>query len=450
MNINAFISAVGSKETRIGIIGLGYVGLPLMLTCIKRQFRVIGFDTDASKVSQLMQGKSYIKHIQHDAIEGAIAGKMFYATSNFEHLRKCDAIIICVPTPLTRNREPDMKYVEGTARQILPHLQPDQLVVLESTSYPGTTDELVRGILESDGLKAGIDFYLAFSPEREDPGNKNFNTKTIPKVVGGFTPACLVAAHALYSAILDKVVTVSSTRAAEMTKLLENTFRSVNIALVNELKMLCDAMGIDIWEVIDAAATKPFGYMAFYPGPGLGGHCIPVDPFYLTWKAREYGLTTRFIELAGEINTSMPHYVVDKITAALNDQSKSVRESRLLIVGVAYKSDVDDMRESPALPIIQTLLQAGACVRFHDPYIPKLWAMRRYDFSQPSRDWSFEPHSVELAPEVVATFDAAIILTKHTGVDYDLIVRHCPLIVDCRNATGSVADPALRQRIVKA
>jgi UDP-N-acetyl-D-glucosamine dehydrogenase len=448
MDIANFLTKVSSKKANIGIIGLGYVGLPLMLTCIRKGFRVIGFDTDAKKIATLMSGQSYIKHVKAEGIQDALARKMFYATDNFDRTKKCDVLLICVPTPLNKNREPDMQFITATAKKITK--PKNKLIVLESTTYPGTTDEFLRELLERDGNVAGKSFYLAFSPEREDPGNKQFSTQTIPKIVGGYTPDCTKAAEALYGAILDKVVVVSNTRTAEMTKILENTFRSVNIALANELKMVCDAMDIDIWEVINAAATKPFGYMPFYPGPGLGGHCIPIDPFYLTWKAREYDLATRFIELAGEINTSMHHYVLHRIAEALNGQHKAVNGSQIIIVGIAYKKDIDDMRESPALPIMHMLLKQGAVVRFHDPYIPKLWSMRNYDFSKIVPEHSFDPNSIELSEAILQNSDATVIVTNHSNVDYEFIAKNSRLIVDCRNATQSIKDLDLRKKIVKA
>src|SRR5271155_828094 len=380
------------KDIKIGIIGCGYVGLPLALRFADVGHRVTGFDTDQEKITKLNAGQSYIQHIPADKINHHVQGKRFNATTDFSKLREMDAVLICVPTPLDERREPDLSYVEITTQSIAPYLQKNQLVVLESTTYPGTTEELVLPILEKGGLRCPIargpeaeniatDFYLAFSPEREDPGNKQFGLAQIPKVVGGINPPSGRAAMALYEQIVSKVVPVSSTRAAEMVKLLENIFRCVNIALVNELKMLSLRMGIDIWEVIDAAATKPFGFMPFYPGPGLGGHCIPVDPFYLSWKAREYDFATRFIELAGEVNTAMPYHVVDAIASAMNDRQKALKGSRVLVLGVAYKKDVDDLRESPTLKIMQLLLGRGANVQYNDPYFPQLHKMRHYDYA---------------------------------------------------------------------
>ncbi len=431
---------IQSREACIGVAGLGYVGLPLVLTFAKKGFRLVGFDIDPEKIEKLGKGESYIRHIPSKEVAELVASGRFTATADFAKVRDCDAVLICVPTPLTKMREPDMSYVEGTARSIGPHVRKGQLISLESTTYPGTTDELVQPIIEQlSGLKAGQDFYLAFSPEREDPGNASHNTKSIPKVVGGLTPACREVAAALYGAALDKVVPVSSTRVAEMTKLLENIFRSVNIALVNELKVLCERMDIDVWEVIDAAATKPFGFMPFYPGPGLGGHCIPIDPFYLTWKAREYELSTRFIELAGEVNAGMPHYVVDRVAWALNERQKPLKGSRVLVLGIAYKKDVDDVRESPALRVIELLRERGADVAYHDPYIPKTHKMRHYDLGMTS---------VPLTDEVLRQSDVVLVVTDHSSIDYARVVREARLVVDSRNATRKVTDG--RDKIVRA
>ncbi|MGA8220668.1 MAG: nucleotide sugar dehydrogenase [Candidatus Acidiferrales bacterium] len=429
------------KNIRIGIIGCGYVGLPLALRFADEGQRVTGFDTDKSKVEKLNDGQSYIQHIPAEKIRQHVQGGRFDATSDFKRLQEMDAVLICVPTPLDERREPDLSYVEQTADEIAPNLQRDQLIVLESTTYPGTTEELVLPILEKGGLRCPIahgagmentatDFYLAFSPEREDPGNKQYGLAQIPKVVGGINPASGRAAAALYGQIVSRVVPVSSTRAAEMVKLLENIFRCVNIALVNELKLLSQRMGLDIWEIIDSAASKPFGFMPFYPGPGLGGHCIPVDPYYLSWKAREFDFATRFIELAGEINTSMPYHVVDAVAAALNEHRKSLKGSKVLILGVAYKKDVDDLRESPALKLLELLTDRGAALDYNDPYFPALHKMRHYDFSQ--------MRSVNLAPERLASYDCVLIATDHTSYDYDAIVRDAKLVVDTRNATRRV------------
>ncbi len=437
------------KEIKIGIIGCGYVGLPLALRFAEVGQRVTGFDTDQEKITKLNAGQSYIQHISADKIKQHIQGKHFDATTDFARLREMDAVLICVPTPLDERREPDLSYVEKTAQAIAPNLQRQQLIVLESTTYPGTTEELVLPILEKGGLKCplakgagsenvGTDFYLAFSPEREDPGNKQFGLAQIPKVVGGINPASGRAAVALYAQIVSQVVPVSSTRAAEMVKLLENIFRCVNIALVNELKQLSLRMDLDIWEVIDSAATKPFGFMPFYPGPGLGGHCIPVDPYYLSWKAREYDFATRFIELAGEINTAMPYNVVDALVNALNSHEKSVKGSKILLLGVAYKKDVDDLRESPSLKLLELLSARGAVLDYNDPYFPALHKMRHYDFSN--------MRSVELSPERLASYDCVLIATDHTSYDYEAIVRDSKLVVDTRNATRHVKQS--REKVV--
>jgi UDP-N-acetyl-D-glucosamine dehydrogenase len=428
-------------QLKVGVIGCGYVGLPLGLRFAEAGHRVKGFDTDPNKVSKLNDGQTYIGHIPSTKIQQYVRSKHFSATSDFSCLADMDAVVICVPTPLDQRREPDLSYVEQTARSIQPHLQRGQLIVLESTTYPGTTEELVLPILEQSGLRCpiahgpdaehiGTDFFLAFSPEREDPGNKQYGLAQIPKVVGGVNPPSGRAAVSLYAQIVARVVPVSTTRAAEMTKLLENIFRCVNIALVNELKQMSLRMGIDIWEVIDAAATKPFGFMPFYPGPGLGGHCIPVDPYYLSWKAREYDFATRFIELAGEVNTAMPYNVVDAIGNALNDRQKSLKGSRMLVLGVAYKKDVDDLRESPTLKIMQLLIEHGARVEYNDPYFAQLHKMRHYDYSQ--------MRSVELTPSNLGSFDCVVIATDHTSYDYQAIVEASPLIVDTRNATRRI------------
>jgi UDP-N-acetyl-D-glucosamine dehydrogenase len=428
-----------SKDAVVGIVGLGYVGLPLMLTFGRKGFKVVGFDIDPSKIEALKAGKSYIRHIGDAPVSELRDSGRMRATSNFAEAKDVDALLLCVPTPLNAHREPDMRFVEATARSIGPHVKKGQLVVLESTTYPGTTDELLLKILEEEsGLKAGTDFYLAYSPEREDPGNPNFDTQRIPKVVGGLTEDCLAAATDLYRGALDEVIPVGSTRVAEMSKLLENIFRSVNIALVNELKVLCQRMDVDVWDVIAAASTKPFGFMPFFPGPGLGGHCIPIDPFYLAWKAREYELSTRFIELAGEVNSAMPRYVVDRTAEALNDQSKPLKGSKILVLGLAYKKDVDDCRESPSFKVIDLLEERGAEVAYHDPHIPVAPKTRKYDL---------ERASVALTPENLGSFDAALIITDHSDVDYAALVEHCPLVIDTRNA---VRDPGLRTRVFQA
>lgn len=422
----------------IGIIGCGYVGLPLALSFAGKGHSVVGFDLDPAKVEKLNRGESYIKHIPSAEIAKQVHAKHFSASIDFAKLRDMDAILICVPTPLDERREPDLSYVENTARAVAPHLQRSQLVVLESTTYPGTTEELVLPILEHGGLHCPIqgkleslrsptDFFLAFSPEREDPGNKHFGLSQIPKVVGGVNSPSGQSAANLYAQIVARVVPVSSTRVAEMSKLLENIFRCVNIALVNELKLLCQRMGMDIWEVIDSAATKPFGFMPFYPGPGLGGHCIPVDPYYLSWKAREYDFSTRFIELAGEINTSMPYHVVDAVAEALNERQKSLKGARLLLLGVAYKKDIDDLRESPSLKLMQLLLERGVKVDYNDPFFPSLHKMRHYDYSQ--------MRSVEINPQSLASYDCVLIATDHSSYDYEQIADIAKLVVDSRNAT---------------
>ena len=431
------------KEAHIGIIGCGYVGLPLALRFADVGHRVTGFDLDRSKVDKLNAGLSYIQHISGDRIRRHVEGKCFDATTDFGRLKQVDAVLICVPTPLDERREPDLTYVVDTTKAIAPNLQRNQLIVLESTTYPGTTEELVLPILEATGLKCPLargataeniatDFYLAFSPEREDPGNKHYGLAQIPKVVGGINPPSGRAAAGLYAQIVSKVVPVSSTRAAEMAKLLENIFRCVNIALVNELKQLCLRMDLDIWEVIDSAATKPFGFMPFYPGPGLGGHCIPVDPYYLSWKAREYDFATRFIELAGEINTEMPYHVVNAVAAALNDRRKSIKGSKILLLGVAYKKDVDDLRESPSLKLLELLTARGALIDYNDPYFPALFKMRHYDFS--------DKRSIELTPENLSAHDCVLIATDHSSYDYNAIVKNSQLVVDTRNATRRVQE----------
>jgi UDP-N-acetyl-D-glucosamine dehydrogenase len=444
--VDALIDRFKTRRGVVGIIGLGYVGLPLAATFAESGFGVVGFDVDARKIDELLAGRSYIQHIPADRLTAVLrsqppqdGGPAFYPTTDYSLLASCDAILICVPTPLTENREPDLSYVTGTAETIARHLRPGQLVVLESTTYPGTTDEVVRTILEANGLRAGQDFYLAFSPEREDPNNAQFTTRTIPKLIGGCTPQCGAVAAALYGAVLQKIVPVSSARIAEAAKLLENIYRSVNIALVNELKVLFDRMGLDVWEVIDAAATKPFGYTPFYPGPGLGGHCIPIDPFYLTWKARQYELTTRFIELAGEVNHAMPAFVIEKLMDALNERQRSLKGSRVLVLGVAYKRDLDDTRESPALKIIDLLVKKGAEVAYHDPYVPALKRSRHYDFNL---------RSVSLSREELQKAVAVLIATDHSSFDYGFIVEASNLVIDTRNATRSVTRG--RDKIVRA
>jgi UDP-N-acetyl-D-glucosamine dehydrogenase len=432
VNEPALLDKILAKNAVVGICGLGYVGLPLALTFGEKGFPVIGFDIDRRKVDAIEQGHSYIKHIASDRIARATkAEKPFSATLDFRKAAQADALIMCVPTPLNANREPDMTYIENTARAIGPYLRSGQLVVLESSTYPGTTDEVVKPILEKlSGLRAGIDFFLAFSPEREDPGNRSFNTATIPKVVGGHTQQCTEVACALYAGAITKVVPVKGTREAELTKLLENIFRCVNIALVNEMKLLCERMNIDLWEVIDAAKTKPFGFMPFYPGPGLGGHCIPIDPFYLTWKAREFEFNTRFIELAGEINWQMPHHVVERTMDALNRQGKALKGAKVLILGLAYKKNIDDLRESPSIRLIELFRERGAQVGYHDPYCPKMKEMRH----QPKYMLEMESVPLETAKEA----DVVVIATDHDCIDYQQLVRDAKLVVDTRNATRNV------------
>jgi len=433
------IKKILQKKTLIGIIGMGYVGLPLVLRFCEEDFRVLGFDVDSKKVATLKKGKSYLKSIASSTISKWIRNGHLDVTDDFSLLDKPDCILICVPTPLTEKMEPDLQYIEKTTEAIRQNLRKGQLVVLESTTYPGTTEELVLPRLESSGLKVGKDFFLAFSPEREDPGNKRFTTHQIPKVVAGVTPPCQKAVTTLYSQIIKKVVPVSSPRVAELTKLLENIYRSVNIALVNELKMLADRMGIDIWEVIEAASTKPFGFSPFYPGPGMGGHCIPIDPYYLSWKAREYDFTTRFIFLAGEINVHVPYYVVAKIQDALNARGKSIKGAKILILGVAYKKDVDDARESPALAIMDLLQNKEAVILYHDPYIAALPAFRKYNFKLKSSP---------LTKGLLQRIDAAVVVTDHSSIDYSWVVKHAPLVIDTRNVTKNMKR--WRKRIVKA
>ena len=417
---------------KIAIVGLGYVGLPLSLQFARSGVTVLGLDIDSAKVNAINEGRSYIKHIEPAAIQAELATKRFSASTDFSRVEEVEAVIICVPTPLNKNREPDISYIIKTGEAIAPYLTKGILVVLESTTYPGTTDEDLLQVLEKGSrLKAGQDFHLAFSPEREDPGNPDSKVAKIPKVVGGLTPACLEKAKALYSKAVQKVVPVSSCRVAEATKLLENIFRGVNIALVNELKVVYAAMGIDIWEVINAAKTKPFGYMAFYPGPGLGGHCIPIDPFYLTWKAREYGQHTRFIELAGEINTAMPNHVVNRVAEALNAKKRSVNGSRVLLIGLAYKPNVDDPRESPTFVLMDLLKQRGADVAYYDPHIPVIGPMREH------AAWT-GIRSVPWNRETIAGFDAVVIATSHDAVNYKELVDWSPCIVDTRNALAEL------------
>jgi UDP-N-acetyl-D-glucosamine dehydrogenase len=428
------IDCLNGRRALIGILGLGYVGLPLMLRYSEVGYRVLGLDIDPAKVEALNAGRSYIEHISAKDIQAARA-KGFEASTDFSRAAECDALILCVPTPLNKYREPDLSYVIDTTEAIVPYLRAGQVISLESTTWPGTTDEVLKPRVESTGLKVGEDIFLVFSPEREDPGNPDYSTRTIPKVLGGVTPACTQVGEALYGQVIDQVVPLSSTRAAEMTKLLENIHRAVNIGLVNELKVVCDRMGIDIHEVIRAAATKPFGFTPYYPGPGLGGHCIPIDPFYLTWKAREYGLNTRFIELAGEVNTAMPEWVVGKVADALNQRGKAINGSRILVLGLAYKKNVDDRRESPSMVLMELLQAKGAEISYSDPHVPKFLRMRKHDF---------DLESVPLTPDTLSATDCVLLATDHDRFDYELIKQHAPLIVDTRGRYRKPAENVVR------
>jgi UDP-N-acetyl-D-glucosamine dehydrogenase len=447
--LTRFQDRVKERTARVGVVGMGYVGLPTALLFAKKNFHTTGFDIDPVKIESLRQGTSYIKHIPDSEIAQEVQRNQFLPTTDFSQLSGMDAIIICVPTPLDDHREPDLSYIRATAESIGGYLRRGQLVVLESTTYPGTTEEVVLPILEKSGLRcpvsdysaeakehagtgeAEVDFLLAFSPEREDPGNKHFKTYQVPKVIGGVNALSVLATRDLYETAFEHTVLVSSSRAAEMTKLLENIYRSVNIALVNELKLLCLRMGLDLWEIIDAAKTKPFGFSAFYPGPGLGGHCIPIDPFYLTWKAREYDFPTRFIELAGEINASMPEHVVAATGEALNRRKKCLNNARILILGVSYKKDVDDLRESPSLAVMELLQARGVRVDYHDPYFPHLGRMRRHNF---------QLDSVSLSAETLSQYDAVLIATDHSSFDYEFVIRHSKLVIDTRNATRDIIE----------
>lgn len=432
------LEMIKEKTAVVGIVGFGYVGLPLAIHFGRHGFKVIGFDIDARKIDKILHGESYIKHIPKESIKELIDKKQLDVTIDFSRLKEADCILICVPTPLTDKMEPDLSYLLSTTETISQHLRQGHLIVLESTTYPGTTEEMLLPSLESSDMRIGEDFFLAFSPEREDPGNKKYHAANTPKVIGGVTRPCLEVSMALYNTI-TQTVPVSSTRAAELTKLLENTFRSVNIAMVNELKILAHKMGIDLFEVIDAAATKPFGYMPFYPGPGLGGHCIPIDPFYLAWKAKEYDFSARFIQLAGEINVSMPYYVIEKTIEALNKHKKSLNGSRIMILGMAYKKDIDDDRESPGYAIMKLLSEKGAVVTYNDPWIPEL---------EPTRKYNFQMTSTAITPEVLAEMDAVIIVTDHSDYDAEEIVKFSRIVIDTRNATKDVKDK--RDKIVMA
>ena len=430
---------ITKKDYLLGIIGLGYVGLPLSLAFLRKDISVLGFDVDQNKIDTLLSGKSYIKHVPADELTGYLQQGQFNVTADFNKLNEPDVILICVPTPLTQNREPDMQYIESTARAIANVLRPGQLVVLESTTYPGTTVEVLLPILEESGLKGGKDFALAYSPEREDPGNTKYSTADIPKVVGGLDQDSTRIASLFYRTALASMVEVSSTQAAEMTKLLENIFRSVNIAMVNEMKILCHRMGIDLWEVIRASSTKPFGFMPFYPGPGLGGHCIPIDPFYLTSKAREYDFPTKFIELAGEVNTAMPYYVVQRVMDGLNSRKKSLNGAKLLLLGMAYKKDVDDPRESPSFKLMELLQEKGAEVKYNDPHIPRI---------KPVRNYSYSIESTPLTEETLASTDCVLIATDHSVYDYQFILAHSDLVVDTRNACNGLEGAA--EKVIQA
>lgn len=429
------IGRLEARSATIGIVGMGYVGQPLALRYAETGFRVLGYDVDSEKAAELNAGHSSIEHIDDAAIARAVANGRFEVTVDMARAVEADALIICVPTPLNKYREPDLGFVIGTMESLLPHLRSGQVLSLESTTYPGTTEEEIVTRIEKSGFTVGTDVFVVYSPEREDPGNKQFNTHTIPKVVGGHTQACLDVGKALYGGVIDKVVPVSSTRTAEMTKLLENIHRAVNIGLVNEMKIVADRMGIDIFEVIDAAATKPFGFTPYYPGPGLGGHCIPIDPFYLTWKAREYGLHTRFIELSGEINRAMPEYVVGKLVKALNDRRKALKGSKVLVLGIAYKKNVDDMRESPSVEVMELLRDAGAEVAYSDPHVPVFPKMREH---------RFDLASVVLTPETVAGYDAVVLATDHAKFDYDMIRTNAQVIIDSRGVWRAPAENVVK------
>ena len=430
---------LGNHTALVGVIGLGYVGLPQALGFAEAGFRVIGFDIDSAKSEAIERGESYLLDIPSDRIRALRARRQLGATADFSRLRECDALVICVPTPLTEHREPDLSAIERTVESLEPRLRAGQLIVLVSTTYPGTTEELIRPRLEATGLVVGHDVALGYYSEREDPGNPRFGLRNTPKLVAGYTPVCRALMELLYRPVVEKVIAVSSPRVAEASKLLENIYRAVNIALANELKLCFDRMGIDVWEVIEAAATKPFGFMPFYPGPGLGGHCIPIDPFYLTWKAREYDFHTRFIELAGEINTAMPEHVIGRLREGLDRRGRSLQGARVLVLGVAYKRDTADIRESPALRILSLLNRTGAQVAYHDPHVPRLGQGRHY---------RLDLESVPLTAETLGHVDAVLIVTDHSTIDYAMVVRHAPLVVDTRNATRDIVEG--REKILKA
>lgn len=429
---------IESHQAQVGVIGLGYVGLPLAVEKGKVGFQVLGFDLNSKRVDQVNNGQNYIGDVKDIELQELVQKGFLAATTDFPRLAECDVIIICVPTPLTITRDPDVSYMKNSAEEIAKYLRPGQLITLESTTYPGTTEEVILPILEETGLKVGQDFFLAFSPERVDPGNKRFSTKNTSKVVGGMTPLCLEIAYTLYTQTIVNVVPVSSPAAAEMTKVFENTYRAINIAMVNELMLLCDRMGLDIWEIVEAAGTKPFGIQTFWPGPGVGGHCIPIDPFYLTWKAREYDFHTRFIELAGEINVEVSYYVINRVIRALNDENKSLKDAKVMILGVAYKKDIEDVRESPALKIIELLRKNGANIFYHDPYVPVI---------EPHGGSTVHLESVPLTDEAISGADCVLILTDHSTVDYERVVAKAQVVVDTRNATKDVQEN--REKIKK-
>ncbi len=429
------LEKISQKTLTVSVIGLGYVGLPLAMCFAEKGFQTYGLDIDNRKIDLLSKRKSYLKHIHEEQVKKLMETNYFKGSTDFRILKEVDAVIICVPTPLDEHREPDLSYIVKTIDEIIPYLHKGQIISLESTTYPGTTEEVVRPRIEEVGLEIGKDFFLVFSPEREDPGNKDFSTTNIPKVVGGTTERCLERGVALYGAIIDKIIPVGSTQTAEMTKLLENIYRAVNIGLVNEMKIVADKMGIDIWEVIQAASSKPFGFHAFYPGPGWGGHCIPIDPFYLTWKAREYGVNTRFIELAGEVNTAMPSWIIEKVAEGLNHQCKSLKKSKVLLIGIAYKKNVDDMRESPAFELIRLLKSREAEVFYYDPYIPVFPKIRKYRYAM---------QSIELKQELIETMDCVLIVTDHDEIDYDLIQKNAKLIIDSRGRYSRIHKNVIR------